>query len=182
MTLVPPFDDYEIMAGRGTCGVEICEQLNDMGVVPDAVLINCSGGGLSSGVAEAMKAVFPAIRLYVVEPMGYNKMAVSACQRRTRQHQSRYWRESWRPRRGWTLKVLRRYDVRAKTISEDDALHVMAIGFRDLKLVIEAGGAAGLAAVLTNRAEYEGQNVVVIASGGNVDQEIFALALKRLNA
>jgi len=48
--------------------------------------------------------------------------------------------------------------------------------------VIEAGGAAGLAAVLTNRAEYEGQNVVVIASGGNVDQEIFALALKRLNA
>ena len=77
VTLVPPFDDYEIMAGRGTCGVEICEQLNDMGVVPDAVLINCSGRGLSSGVAEAMKAVFPAIRLYVVEPMGYNKMAVS---------------------------------------------------------------------------------------------------------
>jgi threonine dehydratase len=58
----------------------------------------------------------------------------------------------------------------------------MAIGFRDLKLVIEAGGAAGLAAVLTNRAEYEGQNVVVIASSGNVDQEIFALALKGLNA
>ena len=58
----------------------------------------------------------------------------------------------------------------------------MAIGFRDLKLVIEAGGAAGLAAVLTNRAEFKGQNVVVIASGGNVDQEIFALALKGLNA
>ena len=58
MTLVPPFDDYEIMAGQVTCGVGICEQLNDIGVVPDSVLMNCSGGGLSSGVAEAMKSVF----------------------------------------------------------------------------------------------------------------------------
>jgi len=52
MTLVPPFDDYEIMAGQVTCGVGICEQLNDIGVVPDSVLMNCSGGGLSSGVAQ----------------------------------------------------------------------------------------------------------------------------------
>ena len=81
-----------------------------------------------------------------------------------------------------TLEILRRYDVKAKTISEDDALHAMAVGFRDLKLVIEAGGAASLAAVLKNRAEFEGKNVVVIASGGNVDQDVFALALRYLNA
>ena len=77
-----------------------------------------------------------------------------------------------------TLKVLCRYEVKAKTISEDDALHAMASGFRDLKLVIEAGGAGGLAAVLTNRAEFKDQNVVVIASGGNAGQEVFARALE----
>jgi threonine dehydratase len=186
MTLVPPFDDYEIMAGQGTCGVEICEQLNDMSVVPDAVLMNCSGGGLSSGVAEAMKAVFPAIQLCVVEPMGYNKMAralASGVPEKNPPAPKSILEGILGPVVGErTLKVLRRYDVKAKTISEDDALQAMAIGFRDLKLVIEAGGAAGLAAVLTNRAEFKDQNVVVIASGGNVDQEIFALALKRLNA
>src|SRR5262249_52476510 len=65
LTLVPPFDDYDIIAGQGTCGIEICEQIKDVGAVPDAVLINCSGGGLSSGVAEAVKSVFPKVQLYV---------------------------------------------------------------------------------------------------------------------
>jgi threonine dehydratase len=182
MTLVPPFDDYEIMAGQGTCGVEICEQLNDIGVVPDFVLMNCSGGGLSSGVAEAMKSVFPAIQRYVVEPAAYNKMAralASGVPEKNAPAQKSILEGILGPVVGErTLKVLCRYEVKAKTISEDDALHAMAIGFRDLKLVIEAGGAAGLAAVLTNRAEFKDQNVVVIASGGNVGQEVFARALK----
>jgi threonine dehydratase len=186
MTLVSPFDDYDIIAGQGTCGLEICEQIKDMGTAPDAVLINCSGGGLSSGVAEAVKSFFPETQLYVVEPLGYNKMAralVSGVPEKNPPFSKSVLDGILGPVVGQrTLEILRRYDVKAKTISEDDALHAMAVGFRDLKLVIEAGGAASLAAVLKNRAEFEGKNVVVIASGGNVDQEVFALALRHLNA
>src|SRR5688572_30878828 len=77
MTIVSPFDDLAIMAGQGTCGLELCEQLEEIGVRPDAVLVNCSGGGLSSGVTEAVKHAFPDVDVYIVEPAGYDKMARS---------------------------------------------------------------------------------------------------------
>jgi len=134
---------------------------------------------------EAVKSFFPEVQLYVVEPLGYNKMAralVSGVPEKNPPFSKSVLDGILGPVVGQrTLEILRRYDVKAKTISEDDALHAMAVSFRDLKLVIEAGGAASLAAVLKNRAEFEGKNVVVIASGGNVDQDVFALALRHLN-
>ncbi len=77
MTIVSPFDDFDIMAGQGTCGLELCEQLQQIGALPHAILVNCSGGGLSSGITEAVKQAFPDVNVYVVEPEGYEKMARS---------------------------------------------------------------------------------------------------------
>jgi len=77
MTIVPPFDDYEIMAGQGTCGLEIVEQMNELGVVPDAVVVNCSGGGMAAGVSVAVNDAFPRARVYIAEILGFEKMARS---------------------------------------------------------------------------------------------------------
>jgi threonine dehydratase len=186
LTLVPPFDDFDVMAGQGTCGIEISEQLEEIGIVPDAILINCSGGGLASGVTEAMKSFFPNVRPYVVESLGYDKMAralVSGKPEQNPPYSKSVLDAILGPVVGQlTLDVLRRYDVKSISVSQDEALRAVAISFRDLKLVVEGAGAAGLAAVLKSRAQFEGKNVVVIASGGNVDQEVFALALRHLNA
>ena len=181
MTIVSPFDDYDIMAGQGTCGLELSDQLEKIRVKPDAVLINCSGGGLSSGVTEAVKHVFPDVEIYVVEPEGYEKMARSLATGMPQKNPS-VARTILDGISGPTagvlpLTVLLRHGVKALSVSDAEALHAMAAGFRYLKLVIEPGGAAALAAVLSRKVDLTGRNVAVIASGGNVDADVFARAM-----
>ncbi|MFD0648822.1 threonine/serine dehydratase [Streptomyces malaysiensis subsp. malaysiensis] len=77
MTLVPPFDDPGVMAGQGTVGLEIAEQARELGLTPDTVLVNCSGGGLASGVLTALNDAFPGLANHIVEPAGFDKMARS---------------------------------------------------------------------------------------------------------
>lgn len=145
MTVIPPFDDYDIMAGQGTCGLEIVEQLEEIGVRPDAVVINCSGGGLASGVSEAIKNAFPNTRVMIAEVLGYEKVARSL--------------ESGRPESNpsvpktildgisgptagaKTLEVLRRHQATGLSVSDDDGLNGVAAAFKMLKLVVEPGGA-----------------------------------------
>jgi len=181
MTLVSPFDDLDVMAGQGTCGLEMCEQLNEINVRPDAVLVNCSGGGLSSGVTEAVKHSFPDVEVYIVEPVGYEKMARSLAsglpEKNSSVPQTILDGISGPVAGALPLEVLRRHRVKGLSVSDAQALGAMSAGFRYLKLVIEPGGAAALAAVLSEKASFAGRNVAVIASGGNVDADIFARAL-----
>lgn len=74
MTLIPPFDDPDIMAGQGTAGLELCTQAAELGQTIDAVVVACSGGGLASGVITAVTHGFPDALGYLVEPTGGEKM------------------------------------------------------------------------------------------------------------
>jgi threonine dehydratase len=181
MTTVLPFDDWDIMAGQGTAGLEMCEQFDEVNVRPDAVLVNCSGGGLASGVAEAVRHAFPQADVFVVEPAGYEKMARSLAsgvpERLTSVPQTILDGIGGPVAGALPLEVLRRHGVQALSVSDDEALAAMAAGFRCLKLVIEPGGAAALAAVLSAKADLAGRNVAVVASGGNVDADVFTKAL-----
>jgi len=183
MTVVPPFDDDDIMAGQGTCGLEIVEQLNEVQVKPDAVVINCSGGGLASGVSEAIKDAFPEAEILIAEVLGFEKVARSLVMGVPQSNPSV-------PRTildgiagptagAKTVEVLRRHRARGLGVSDDEGLAGVAAAFRMLKLVVEPGGAAALGAVLAGKANVAGRNVVVIASGGNVDPSVFAQALIR---
>lgn len=183
MTIVPPFDDYDIMAGQGTCGQEIVEQLQELHTTPDAIVIGCSGGGLASGVSEAVKHAFPAAEIFLAEVLGFEKMARSlACG--TAQTNPSVPRTVLDGIAGPTagvrpLDVLRRHGARGVGVSDEEGLAGVAAAFRLLKLVVEPGGAAALGAVLGGKVDVAGKNVVVIASGGNVDPSIFAQALER---
>lgn len=181
MTVVLPFDDVDIMAGQGTVGQEICEQLGESQVCPDAVLVNCSGGGLSAGVTEAVKHSFPKAAVYVVEPKGYEKMARSLAsgvpERLACVPQTLLDGIAGPAAGALPLEVLRRHGVRGLSVTDDEALKAMNAAFRYLKLVLEPGGAAALAAVLAAKTELKGKKVVVVASGGNVDPEVFTRAL-----
>jgi threonine dehydratase len=183
MTLVPPFDDLYVMAGQGTIGLEIVEQMADAGATPDALLVNCSGGGLASGVTTAMREAFPQTRYYTVEPAGFDKMArsLSTGQAQTNPRLTGSIMDALMavaPGR-LTLAALSQNQVEGLSATDDEALHAMAVAFRTLKLVVEAGGAAALAALLAKRVDLAGKNVVVVCSGGNVDPAMFAQALRQ---
>lgn len=183
MTVVPPFDDYAIMAGQGTCGLEIVEQLTELQVSPDVVVINCSGGGLAAGVSEAIRHSFPGTELLLAEVLGFEKVARSLATGVAQSNPSvpRTILDGIAgPAAGEkTVRVLRRHHARGLGVSDEEGLEGMAAAFKMLKLVVEPGGAAALGAVLAGKADAASKNVVVIASGGNVDPAIFARALER---
>lgn len=183
LTVVPPFDDYAIIAGQGTCGIEICEQMQERNIRPDAVLINSSGGGLSSGVTAAVKAICPEADCYIVEPVGFEKMArsleIGSPQANPSVPKSIMDAITGPIAGTRTFSVLRQHAVKPLSVSDEEALVAMEAAFRMLKLVVEPGGAASLAAVLHRKADFAGKNVVVVCSGGNVDPEVFVRAITR---
>lgn len=179
LVLVPPFDDPFIIAGQGTTGLEIVAQAKALGINLDAVLVPCSGGGLSAGIALALKAESPQTSLWVIEPQGFDDTtrsletgavqsnapnAVSLCD------------ALLLPRPGrLTFPILQAHGGRGLAISDDLVLDAMAQAFLKLKIVLEPGGAIALAAALTGH--FAGQSIAIVASGGNVDPALFAQAL-----
>lgn len=181
MTFIPPFDDLDVMAGQGTVGLELCQQMEERGVALDAILVNCSGGGLSSGVITAIRAKYPGARCYVVEPQGFDKMArsfISKVAERNVTTPSTVMDAISGPVVGAApLSVLLRHQVMGLCVSDADAMLAVSTAFRFLKLVVEPGGAASLAALLARKVDLAGMNVGVICSGGNVDPAVYARAL-----
>jgi threonine dehydratase len=181
LTIISPFDDHEIMAGAGTTGLEMAEQLIAAGQKPDAVVVNCSGGGLASGVIEAMAHHFPDVEKYIVEPQGYDKMAHSLATGEVRHNPAvrhTIMDGISGPVAGkLPLEVLLRHGVKGLTVDDDEALGAVSAAFYTLKTVIEPGGAASLAAVLSKKTIFAGKTVAIVASGGNVDPAVYIRAL-----
>ncbi|WP_370178887.1 threonine/serine dehydratase [Rhodococcus wratislaviensis] len=181
MTMVSPFDDIDIMAGQGTVGWELAQQLQEKGIEPDIVVVNCSGGGLASGVITAMRAAFPQIHAVIVEPTGFDKMAQTLRGGEPLTLEKPYTSVLdgiGGPTAGrLTSSTLRYLGVDTATVSDDDGLHGVREAFRCLKLVLEPGGAASLGAVLAGSLDVRDRHVALVGSGGNVDPEVFARAI-----
>ena len=177
-TLVPPFDDPQVIAGQGTVGLEIAEQAADWGVRPDAVLVCCGGGGLTAGVALAVADRLPGTTVHTVEPVGFDDTArsLAAGRREGNPPGGRSICDALlSPRPGAiTFAVNRRLVAGGVTVTDDEARAAMTVALRTYKLVVEPGGAVALAAALTRRVATEGRTIVVIASGGNVDPPLLA--------
>jgi len=180
-TLVPPFDDYRVMAGQGTAGLEIAAQARALGVTLDAVVIPCSGGGFAAGCAVALAAESPGTRVYAAEPQGFDDLRRSLAQGRRVANApgAKSICDSLLVQMPGelTFPINRRLLKGSLAVSDDEVLAAMATGFADFKLVIEPGGAAALAAALSGKLALEGRTVAVIASGGNVDPATFQRAL-----
>ena len=181
LTLLPPFDDYAVMAGQGTIGLELAEDARALGLTFDAVVIPCSGGGLSSGIATALAALSPATKIYPVEPANYDDMARSlkAGERLANKPAPLSICDALMVGKPGelTFPILKARNAEALTVTDDEALAAMAHAFYELKLVAEPGGAAALAALLASRLETRGKTIAVILSGGNVDADMFKRAL-----
>jgi threonine dehydratase len=182
LALIPPFDHPEVIAGQGTTGLEIAAQAAEEGIAQADVLVCCGGGGLSAGVALALAAEAPGLRVRTAEPRGFDDVARSL--------------EAGEPVRNapgaatlcdaimtpapgrLTFPLLQAHCGPGLVVTDEEAMRAMALAFRHLRIVLEPGGAVSLAAALFRRQQIKGEAVIAVASGGNVDPAVFAQALK----
>jgi threonine dehydratase len=176
--IVPPYDDPLIIAGQGTIGREIVSDLDRYGVKPEIVVIGASGGGLAAGVSLGIKAKEPSAKFYTVEPEGFDDTARSfkSGKREHNERMSGTICDALMTNTPGELTFPINRELIGQGISASDAEVGRAVkfAFQELKLVVEPGGAIGLAALLAGRLDVKGKVVVGVLSGGNVDADLFA--------
>jgi threonine dehydratase len=177
-TVVPPYDDPKIIAGQGTAAREFCEDLAARGIAPDLVMAPASGGGLIAGTAVATKARFPGASIVTAEPDGFDDHARSLSSGHREAHRAE----------GTTIcdalmatipgeitfAINQKLASRGVTATDAEVGVAVAFAFRELKVVVEPGGAVALAALLAGQIDVRGKTAVIILSGGNVDPDMFA--------
>jgi threonine dehydratase len=177
-TLVPPYDDPFVIAGQGTAGREIAEDMAALGLDPDIVVAPASGGGLIAGVATAVKARFPQAALIVAEPERFDDHARSLRAGHRERHHAN----------GRTIcdalmaaipgeitfAINSRLLSGGVTASDEEVGHAVNFAYHELKLVVEPGGSVGLAALLAGKIDARGKTIVIVLSGGNVDADLYA--------
>lgn len=177
-TLVRPYDDPFVIAGQGTAGREIAEDMAALGLTPDIVVAPASGGGLIAGVATAVKTRFPQAQVIVAEPAGYDDHALSlkAGHREAHPVAARTICDALMAMMPGELTFAINSKLLAAGVNatDDEVGAAVAFAYRELKLVVEPGGAIGLAALLAGRIDVKDKNVVIVLSGGNVDADLFA--------
>lgn len=180
-TLVPSFDDPLVIAGQGTVGLEIVEQAQQVGARPTQILVPCGGGGLVGGIATIARQLLPEVAVYAVEPAGFDDTARSLASGSREQVPAgarSICDALLTPSPGrLTFPIARALLAGALTVSDDEVKAAMRFAFERMKLVVEPGGAAALAALLADKAPRTTGDRVVVLSGSNVDPGVYASIL-----
>jgi threonine dehydratase len=176
LVMVPPYDDYLILAGQATCGLELLEEAPDL----DCVLTPCSGGGLFAGVASAARMINPRIRCFPVEPSTADD---------TRQSFLKGERVSIPPPStiadglrvqipgALTFPIVQQLAEDVLTVTDDEILETLRFVLTRMKLLVETSGVAAAAAVMFKKLPADVQRVGVVLSGGNIDPDQLATVL-----
>ncbi|WP_374573409.1 threonine/serine dehydratase [Phenylobacterium sp.] len=181
-TVVPSYDDPHIIAGQGTLGLELARQADALGASLDLVISPLGGGGLMSGVSTAIRALSPATQFVGVEPAGYDDtlQSLRAGRRITLKPSARTLCDALEsPAPGeLTFPILQRNLADVAVVDDAEVAEALRYAFSALKLVVEPGGAAGLAALLAGKVAAAGKTVGLVLSGGNVDPDLFARVIR----
>lgn len=181
--VVPAFDDPHIIAGQGTVGLEMVAQAKAAGATLDLVAAPISGGGLLAGLATAIKGLSPQTAMVGVEPEGFDDTlkSLQAGERQVFKPTGRSLCDSLEsPFPGeLTFPIMQNTVADVAVVSDREITEAMRYAFSTLKLVVEPGGVAALAALLAGKIDVAGKTAVgLVLSGGNVDPEQFAQVLR----
>jgi threonine dehydratase len=181
-TFVHPYNDPLVISGQGTVGLEIADDCTALGIAPNVVLVPCSGGGLSAGVALAVTGRFPRVAVYAAEPAGFDDYARSLKagkpERNTRLSGS-ICDALLAPEPGAIgFQINKERLAGAVAASDREVLYAVGLACDEMRLVLEPSGAMGLAALLAGRVEAAGKTIVVVLSGGNVDDRMLTDGLR----
>ena len=181
LTLIRPYDEPAVIAGQGTTGLEIAAQAADLGVTSGDVLVCCGGGGLTSGIALALASEAPNLRARPVEPQGFDDVARSLAAGEIQSNNGvtgSICDAIVTPQPGdLTFPIMQAHCGPGLVVTDDECLRAMALAFDRLRIVVEPGGAAALAAALFHSDEITGDAVIAVITGGNVDRDMFIRAL-----
>ena len=184
LTLIKPFDEPLVIAGQGTTGLEIAEDMNALGITDADVMVCCGGGGLTSGIALALAADAPGLRVRPAEPEDFDDVTRSLVSGKIESNVRRdgsLCDAIITPQPGnLTFPIMQKHCGPGVVVSEDECMRAVALAFDRLRIVVEPGGAAALAAALFHPEEFTGDAVIAVATGGNVDAPVFAKALETL--
>lgn len=179
--ILPPYDDARVIAGQGTIGLEIGEEAQYQGTTIDILLAPCSGGGLVTGCALGLSASQSNAAVFAAEPAQFDDLrrSLEAGARVANDPSARSICDALlAPTPGKiTFALAQRLLAGSIAVSDDEVRQAMATAFAAYKLVLEPGGAAAFAAILSGKLPVAGKTVAVVASGGNVDPAVFTAAL-----
>jgi threo-3-hydroxy-L-aspartate ammonia-lyase len=177
LVMVPPYDDYLVMAGQGTCSLELLESVPEL----DSIATPCSGGGLFAGISFAAKAINPNIRCFAVEPETGDdtKRSFDSGQRVTIPPPPTI-ADGLRVQSPGTLTfpILQKVAEDVITVSDEEIIEAMRFMLFRMKILVEPSGAAAAAAVLMRKLPANVRSVGVVLSGGNIDGEFLAQLLE----
>jgi threonine dehydratase len=177
LVMVPPYDDYLVMAGQGTCALELLESVPEL----DSIATPCSGGGLFAGISFAAKAINPNIRCFAVEPETGDdtKRSFDSGQRVTIPPPPTI-ADGLRVQSPGTLTfpILQKVAEDVITVSDEEIIEAMRFMLLRMKILVEPSGAAAAAAVLMRKLPANVRSVGVVLSGGNIDGEFLAQLLE----
>ena len=180
--IIPPFDHPDVINGQGTVGYEIINDCKNNNLVPDLVLCCCGGGGLIAGVSTAIKAEYPNVPIYAVEPEDYNDTYLSLRDNKITEvdvSKKSICDSLLASKPGELTFSINKQNLSGSLLVSDlEALKAMKYAFQYFKIILEPGGAVALASALFNKIDIKNKTVVIIASGGNVDPDIFEKSLK----
>lgn len=177
-TFIHPFDDENVIAGQGTIGLEILDQLPDA----DAVVVPVGGGGLISGVAYAIKNLNPDIKIYGVQASGAPSMVNSVHDNKIERLESVSTIADGiavKEPGQHTFEYCREYVDEMVTVTDDEISAAILALIERQKLIAEGAGAASVAAVMFGKVPVKGKKVVCLVSGGNIDVTILSRVIKR---
>jgi len=179
--VIHPFENFHVIAGQGTTGLEIANTLHARGLILDRALVCAGGGGLMGGILLALTDTFPKVKVHPVEPEGYDdqRQSLEAGElRRVETTRPSVCDAIITPQPGRMAFAIGKDRLSAGlVITDEEALAAVAFAFHELKMVVEPGGAAALAAVLYGKIDICGEVVALTLSGGNIDAEMMQRAL-----
>lgn len=180
--LVPPYDHEDVIAGQGTIGIEVADFGKENEIAFDFVITPASGGGLASGVALALEGLSPNTKVIIAEPENharFEKSLSSGARIANEKGAAPSILDAlMSPTCGEiTFPILLRNSAKAYGVSDENCLRAIKFAFENLKIIIEPGGAAALALALYGGLDLAGKNICIIASGGNIDSDMFMRAL-----
>ena len=177
-TFIHPFDDDEVIAGQGTIGLEILDEIES----PDAVVVPIGGGGLISGVAYAIKHLNPKVKVYGVQAAGSASMVESRkVEKPITLEDAATFADGIAVKHpgDLTYELVQEYVDDIVTVSEDEIAAAILALIEKQKVIAEGAGAVGVAAVMFDKLPVQGKKVVCIVSGGNIDVNILSRVITR---
>tara|TARA_Y100000996_G_scaffold173026_1_gene134431 strand:+ start:1323 stop:2318 length:996 start_codon:yes stop_codon:yes gene_type:complete len=182
LIIIPPYDDNHVIAGQGTIGLEIINQIKKYKLFPDKVLVPTGGGGLIAGIATSIKNKNKYTQIYSVEPNKFSDYSKSLKYKKIYQNNmnnNSICDALLANKPGEiTFDINKKLIKKGLTVTDHQVLKAIKYAYMNLGLILEPGGAVGLAAVLNQKTVIKNKTVVVVLSGSNIDPKVLKTAMK----